>query len=134
LSAQEWNQWRGPARDGSVAARNAPRTWQEQLRQTWRVEVGEGYSSSVVSAGRIFVISRRDLVTALNLADGKVLWTQNIQPPLRRINMRCGRTFWDTSCVLNHFPFTSGGLRCAPTTGYFLTALQAEKPAERVTA
>ena len=79
LSAQEWDQWRGPARDGSVAARNAPRAWPEQLRQTWRVEVGEGYSSPVVSAGRIFVSSRRDpdeMVIALNLADGKVLWTQ----------------------------------------------------------
>jgi outer membrane protein assembly factor BamB len=79
LSAQEWNQWRGPARDGSVAAKNAPRMWPEQLRQSWRVEVGEGYSSPVVSGGRIFVNSRRDpdeLVMALNLADGKVLWTQ----------------------------------------------------------
>lgn len=79
LSAQEWNQWRGPARDGSVAAKNAPRMWPEQLRQSWRVEVGEGYSSPVVSGGRIFVNSRRDpdeLVMALNLADGKILWTQ----------------------------------------------------------
>ncbi len=79
LSAQEWDQWRGPARDGSVAAGSAPRVWPEQLRQTWRVEVGEGYSSPVVSGGRIFVSSRRDpdeLVVALNLADGKILWTQ----------------------------------------------------------
>lgn len=79
LSAQEWNQWRGPARDGSVAAKNAPKAWPEQLRQTWRVEIGEGYSSPVVSGGRVFVSSRRDpdeLVMALNLADGKILWTQ----------------------------------------------------------
>ena len=79
LSAQDWNQWRGPARDGAVAAGNAPQKWPEQLRQTWRVEVGEGYSSPVVSGGRIFVSSRRDpdeIVTAINLADGKVLWTQ----------------------------------------------------------
>jgi outer membrane protein assembly factor BamB len=43
------------------------------------VEIGEGYSSPVVSNGRIFVHSRRDpeeIVTALSLADGKVLWQQ----------------------------------------------------------
>jgi outer membrane protein assembly factor BamB len=77
--AQDWNQWRGPARNGSVAAANTPSSWPEKLRQTWRVEVGEGYSSPVVSGGRVFISSRQDpdeLVIAINLADGKVVWKQ----------------------------------------------------------
>ena len=58
--AQEWPQWRGPARDGSVSARETPAVWPESLQRTWRVEIGEGYSSPVVSAGRVYVHSRRD--------------------------------------------------------------------------
>lgn len=78
-SAQDWNQWRGPSRNGSVVAGNAPKTWPETLRQAWRVDVGEGYSSPVVSGGRVFVHTRRDpdeIVMAINLADGKELWKQ----------------------------------------------------------
>ena len=81
-TAQEWTQWRGPARDGVVTSNDAPLTWPETLKRTWRVEVGEGYSSPVVSGGRAFVHGRRDpqeIVASLNLADGKVLWEQKYQ-------------------------------------------------------
>src|ERR1043166_6275869 len=77
--AQEWNQWRGPSRNGAVAAASEPQAWPEKLNQTWRVEIGEGYSSPVVDKGRVYVSSRRDpdeIVTAINLADGKVIWKQ----------------------------------------------------------
>jgi len=85
--AQEWPQWRGPARDGSVSAKDAPSTWPESLKQTWRVEVGEGYSSPVVADGRVYIHSRRDpeeIVTAINLADGKVLWQQKYQSTFQK--------------------------------------------------
>jgi outer membrane protein assembly factor BamB len=78
-SAQEWSQWRGPARDGSVSAKNTPSVWPKSLRETWRVELGEGYSSPVIQGDRVFVHTRRDpeeIVTAVNLGDGKVLWQQ----------------------------------------------------------
>ena len=81
-SAQEWTQWRGPARDGSVSGKNVPAAWPEALKQSWRVEVGEGYSSPVVAGGRVFVHGRRDpeeIVAGINLADGKVLWQQKYQ-------------------------------------------------------
>src|SRR5262245_14050439 len=79
IVAQEWNQWRGPYRNGSLAASNEPQNWPEKLNQTWRVEVGEGYSSPVVSKDRIYISSRRDpdeIVMAINLVDGKVIWKQ----------------------------------------------------------
>ena len=81
-NAQEWPQWRGPARDGSVSAKNAPAKWPETFQRTWRVEIGEGYSSPVVDRGRVFVHSRRDpeeIVSAISLADGKVVWQQKYQ-------------------------------------------------------
>lgn len=86
-SAQEWTQWRGPARDGSVANKNVPAAWPESLKRTWRVEIGEGYSSPVVSEGRAFVHGRRDpeeIVMSINLADGKVLWEQKYQAAFKK--------------------------------------------------
>ena len=76
-SAQEWTGWRGPARDGIAPAAQAPRTWPEAFDQAWRVEIGEGYSSPVVSDGRVFVHSREsdaEVVTAFELSSGMQLW------------------------------------------------------------
>ena len=87
INAQEWTQWRGPARDGSVAAKNVPSKWPESLQRTWRVEVGEGYSSPVVAGGRVFVHTRRDpeeIVSGINLANGKLLWEQKYQAAFKK--------------------------------------------------
>ena len=78
-SAQEWTQWRGPARDGVIPAAVTPTQWPSGVRKGWSVDIGEGYSSPVVANGRAFVHSRRDpeeLVTAIDLATGKVAWQQ----------------------------------------------------------
>jgi outer membrane protein assembly factor BamB len=85
--AQEWTQWRGPARDGTVSTKNTPAAWPESLQRMWRVEIGEGYSSPVVSGGRVFVHGRRDpeeIVTSINLADGKVAWEQKYQAGFKK--------------------------------------------------
>ena len=86
-NAQEWTQWRGPARDGSVSTRNTPAAWPETLKQTWRVEIGEGYSSPVVAGGKVFIHGRRDpeeIVSSINLADGKILWQQKYQAEFKK--------------------------------------------------
>ena len=78
-SAQEWTQWRGPARDGVIPAAVIPKQWPSGVKKGWSVEIGEGYSSPVVANGRAFVHSRRDpeeLVTAIDLATGKIAWQQ----------------------------------------------------------
>ena len=75
--SQEWPGWRGPERDGTVPAAQAPATWPEAFAPAWRVEIGEGYSSPVVSGGRVFVHSRRgdlEIVTAFDLESGGQLW------------------------------------------------------------
>ncbi|HXG88329.1 MAG TPA: PQQ-binding-like beta-propeller repeat protein [Vicinamibacterales bacterium] len=85
--AQEWSQWRGPSRDGSVVAANLPAAWPTTAQRMWRVEVGEGYSSPVVVGGRVFVHSRRDpeeIVTAVDFASGKVLWQQKYAAPFAK--------------------------------------------------
>lgn len=77
--SQEWTQWRGPTRDGLVPASVTPNSWPESFERSWRVEVGEGYSSPVLSNGRVFVHSRQDpeeVVSALNLSSGALIWRQ----------------------------------------------------------
>ena len=86
-AAQEWTQWRGPARDGAVSGKNTPRAWPEALQRSWRVEIGEGYSSPIVANGRAFVHGRRDpeeIVASINLADGKLLWQQKYQADFKK--------------------------------------------------
>jgi len=79
LVAQDWPQWRGPSRDGAVAAANVPSAWPASFSRAWRTDVGEGYASPIVSGGRVFVHSRTDpqeVVTALDLATGAIVWQQ----------------------------------------------------------
>lgn len=87
VQTQDWNQWRGPHRDGSVVSASVPASWPSTVRRVWRVDVGEGYSSPVVAAGRVFVHSRRDpdeLVTAVDVQSGKVLWRQKYPAPFAK--------------------------------------------------
>src|SRR5688572_1921128 len=87
LEAQDWSQWRGPGRDGNLAAASVPKAWPSSAKPLWRVEVGEGYSSPVVAGNRIIVHSRRDpeeLVSAIDLQSGKVLWQQKYQSPFAK--------------------------------------------------
>jgi outer membrane protein assembly factor BamB len=83
----QWPQWRGPGRDGIAPAALVPDAWPEQPVQQWTQPVGEGYSSPVVDGGRVFVHSRRDpeeIVTALDLGSGKVIWTEKYAAPFAK--------------------------------------------------
>jgi outer membrane protein assembly factor BamB len=78
LLATQWPQWRGPNRDGVVPAASVPAAWPAKLSAQWRQTVGEGYSSPVVEAGRVYVHSRQDpdeVVTALDAGTGVPAWT-----------------------------------------------------------
>ena len=79
-SAQEWVGWRGPERNGIAPVSQSPQTWPEAFARAWRVEIGEGYSSPVVSGGRAFVHSREgddEVVTAFELSSGARLWQRD---------------------------------------------------------
>jgi outer membrane protein assembly factor BamB len=96
-----------------VPASSAPQSWPESLRRSWRVEVGEGYSSPVVSGSRVFVHSRRDpeeVVTAVDIANGKILWQQkytaNFQKNQYAVQMAKGPN--STPLVIGNQLFTLG--------------------------
>lgn len=81
-AAAEWPQWRGPNRDGTVAAGvSAPRVWPKELKEQWRVRVGVGHASPVVAGGRIFQFARlgeEEVLLALDATTGKELWRSSL--------------------------------------------------------
>ena len=85
VSAQQWPQWRGPARDG-VAAATVPAVWPATLTKKWQVDVGEGYSTPVVADGRVYVHARTgelETITAYEVATGKPIWHNNYPAPYK---------------------------------------------------
>jgi outer membrane protein assembly factor BamB len=80
----EWNQWRGPQRDGVVAGFSAPSAWPDRPKQVWKVPAGIGHSSPVVSSNRVFLLSRvgeQEAVTAFDVATGTQVWRQTYDAP-----------------------------------------------------
>ena len=76
-AAQDWPQWRGPARDGVAAAFDVPATWPDTLRKDWSVEIGLGYASPVLIGDRLYLFTRQEedeVVTALDAATGEAIW------------------------------------------------------------
>jgi outer membrane protein assembly factor BamB len=82
-SGTDWPQWRGPNRDGSIAA-TLPAQWPDALKKRWEVPVGAGHSSPVVSGNRVVVLARQgedEIIRALDLASGKELWRTSYPAP-----------------------------------------------------
>lgn len=81
---QDWPQWRGPHRDGHILGITPPATWPQAWNPVWQIEVGEGHSSPVVVGDKVFVFAREgeeEVVRAVALADGTVLWSQKYAAP-----------------------------------------------------
>ena len=78
VSAQDWPQWGGPARDFKSGVKGLAAAWPEGgPRKIWSRELGEGYSSVAVEGGRLYTMLRRgerEVVVALDAATGKTLW------------------------------------------------------------
>lgn len=79
-----WPGWLGPKRDGWVSGFRPPTRWPERLERVWRVEVGTGYASPVVSGDRIYQHARQgdeEVVWCLDLETGAVKWRQSYAAP-----------------------------------------------------
>jgi outer membrane protein assembly factor BamB len=88
LAAQDqrldYTQWRGLNRDGSASAFSEPRAWPGQLTRRWKVEVGEGYATPILSGSVVYVFTRRDGnegITALDAATGRAGWRSSYAAP-----------------------------------------------------
>lgn len=75
--AQDWPQWRGPGRDNKVTGFTAPKTWPKELKQKWKVPVGQGVSSPVLVGDKLYVFARQggdEVIRCLDAATGNEIW------------------------------------------------------------
>ncbi len=82
--AEDWNQWRGPNRDGRVKGFAEPSAWPKYLAKRWRVEVGIGHASPLIVGGNAFVFSRQgddEITRCLDLGTGKEIWKRGYPAP-----------------------------------------------------
>ncbi len=86
-TAQEWTQWRGPARDGVAESFVAPKTWPKEIVRKWKVSAGGGYSSPLVSGSKVYLHTRQEeqeVVSCFDLTTGKTLWTKTYPAPFAK--------------------------------------------------
>ncbi|HEX8560449.1 MAG TPA: PQQ-binding-like beta-propeller repeat protein [Pyrinomonadaceae bacterium] len=77
VASAEWPQWRGPNRDGLAAGVAPPAAWPKELKPRWKVTVGIGHASPVVSRGVVYQHARQgeeEVLLALDAATGRELW------------------------------------------------------------
>src|SRR5674536_110504 len=75
--AQDWPQWRGIGRDSKVTGFNAPANWPAQLKQEWKVPVGFGDATPVLSGNKLYLNTRQadqEIVLCLDATTGKEIW------------------------------------------------------------
>src|SRR5713226_3441058 len=85
LRAEDWPQWRGPHRDGVWRETGILETFPPGgLTIRWRVSVGYGWSSPVVTQGRVYLTDSRmerpkawERVHCFDENTGKPLWTHS---------------------------------------------------------
>ncbi len=79
-SDQEWDQWRGPNRDGKIDGVWPDSLDDKTLKKIWSVKMGPSYSGPIVVGDQVFVTETKDkkfeVVTALDRKTGKVQWQQ----------------------------------------------------------
>ena len=80
LSADDWQQWRGPNRDGISRETGLLQAWPSAgPKRVWLShDIGIGYSAPVVARGRLFVLGTKDgkeQLFAKEAKGGKTLWT-----------------------------------------------------------
>lgn len=77
----DWNQWRGPRRDGKLAGVSWPEKLDDsQLEKVWSVSLGPSYSGPIVVGDRVYTTQTIDktyeAVTAHDRKTGKKIWEQ----------------------------------------------------------
>lgn len=114
FASVEWPQWRGPNRDGLAAGVAPPGAWPKELKPLWRVTVGVGHASPVVSGGVVYQFTRQgedEVLLALDAATGKEVWRSAPAPAPYTMNSAAtghGKGPKSTPVVANGRVFTLG--------------------------
>jgi outer membrane protein assembly factor BamB len=78
MHAADWQQWRGPQRNGISSETNWLSRWSGAgPKKVWTAQVGQGFSSVAVKGNRVYTMGNmgeKDVVYCLDAANGKVVW------------------------------------------------------------
>jgi outer membrane protein assembly factor BamB len=78
LSAADWPQWHGPTRDCCVpAGERAPAGLPPDLKPVWKISIGGGFSSPVLSGGKLVCLDengKQEVARLLDAKTGNGLW------------------------------------------------------------
>ncbi len=129
--AGDWNQWRGPHRDGRVADFVSPRQWPDNLTRVWRVAAPPGLASPIVANGRVYLHGREgadEVVVCYELDSGKSLWTRQYPAPFVANVQAAGPRLFPRSKGLGPFatPVFDGGTLYTLGSSRILTAFDAD--------
>lgn len=95
LSAADWPQWRGPARDGLAPGVKLPDKWPEKPPEPkWVAPVGLGYSGPSIADGKVFIMGRiegNERCLAFDADTGKELWKVEYPEPFQAPDPTAGK-------------------------------------------
>ncbi len=83
-ATNDWPQWRGPNRDGTVTSFDEPPSWPKSLTEQWKIDVGLGYSTPLLIENRVYTSTRQgenEVMKALNAGSGEVVWDTSYACP-----------------------------------------------------
>lgn len=96
IVADDWPRWRGPKGNGIADEKGWLDQWpKEGPAIAWKSSVGIGFSSVVVSEGRLFTLGNKDdkdTVSCLDTASGKPVWSHSYDAPLGKNMFEGGPT------------------------------------------
>ncbi|MCX6325363.1 MAG: PQQ-like beta-propeller repeat protein [Bacteroidia bacterium] len=75
--SQDWPQFRGIGRDSKVTGFKAPSAWPTELKLEWKVSVGFGDATPVLTGKKIYLNTRQgneEVVLCIDASTGKELW------------------------------------------------------------
>lgn len=77
--SEDWNQWRGPHRDGVISGASWPDALRDRLQLVWEQSLSPSYSGPIVHDGRVITTETIDKtyerVSAYDLNTGDLAWS-----------------------------------------------------------
>jgi outer membrane protein assembly factor BamB len=111
-TAQSWPQWGGPQRNFMVEAKGLAETWPTGgPKRLWSRELGEGHSSIIVEADRLYTMyskGEQEFVIALDSATGKTVWEKSYAAPTTRLKLFTERGPHATPLIAGNLLITVG--------------------------
>ena len=113
---QDWNQFRGPERNGDASKQNPPLNLSQAPSLCWQVSCGAGHSSIVTKGNLILTLEQQgnfEVLVARNFQDGKVAW--QVSEKTRWDDMMSGEGPRSTPTIFGGKVFTlfsNGRLSC----------------------